>query len=141
MQSRRNFLIFAIVALLTTPIVLITNHRYPRKEIKPFPDMTISLEKVNGHWQVVGHQYPNIYGKGAIKYIEAFPVDDQVPDTYLWRTNGYAHAGLYDEAIKTQTKMISLMESASNKSLLKDELVEAKKHLAELRVLKKSSSP
>ncbi|MCW5821543.1 MAG: hypothetical protein KIT34_02005 [Cyanobacteria bacterium TGS_CYA1] len=120
MQSRRNFLI---------------------KEIKPFPDMTISLEKVNGHWEVVGHQYPNIYGKGASKYIEAFPVDDQVPGSYLWRTNEYAHAGLYDEAIKSQIKMISLMKSASNKNLFAADMAEAKKHLAELQGLKKSSSP
>lgn len=141
MKSRRNYLIFAIVALFITPVVLWVNHsnRYPRKIIKPFPDMTIVLEKEDGRWHVISHEYPNFMDRRAKKYVEAFPVNDQVPSSYIWRTNEYANNFLFDEAIASQTKMISLMENASNKDQFKSYLPVAKKHLVELKFLKKSS--
>ncbi len=141
MKSRRNYLIFAIVALFITPVVLWVNQQYlhPQKTIHPFPDMTIYMEKKDGHWHVVGHEYPNFMDRRAKKYVEAFPVDDKVPSTYNWRTDEYANNFLFDEAIASQTKMISLMENASNKDQFKSYLPDAKEHLVELKLLKKST--
>lgn len=142
MKSRRNYLIFAIVALFITPVVLWVNHsnRYPKKTIHPFPDMTIVLEKEDGRWHVISHEYPNFMDKRAKKYIEAFPVDDQVPSTYSWRVSQYMHNSMPDEAIATQIKMIDLIEKAPIKEVFKEDLVAAKKHLEELKVLRKSAA-
>lgn len=139
MKSRSNYLIFAIVALFITPVVLWVNNsnRYPQKTLHPYPDMTIVLEKDNGHWQVISHEYPNFMDKRAKKYIEAFPLDDQVPSTYSKRVFEYEHNRMYDEAIATQAKMISLIKRAQNKADFEQALIDEKKHLEELKLLKR----
>lgn len=140
MGSRRNYIIFAVVALFVTPVVLWTNrfNQHPQKIIHPYPDMAIVLEKADGRWYVISHEYPNFMDHRAKKYVEAFPVDDQVPSTYDKRVSEYAHNFMFDEAIACKLKMIKLMEKAPDN--FKEDLIDAKKHLAELKVLKQSTS-
>ncbi len=140
LSSKRNLLIFAVVALLITPIVLLFNqgHHRNQKTIHPFPDMTVVLEENGGNWLVISHEYPNSMDQRAKKYIEAIPVDDKVPSSYDYRVSEYAHNNMYDEAIACKTKMIKVMESAPNRQSFANDLVKAKKHLAELKLIKRA---
>jgi hypothetical protein len=47
---------------------------------------------------------------------------------------------MYDEAIATQTKMISLIKRAQNKADFEEVLIDAKKHLEELKRLKRPAA-